>query len=319
MNKVFLFFSVLLSLQIYHLPANAWGIIGHHTSAKIALDILTNQKSPALIEINKLLKSEDFVKSSTWADEVRSSQKENWKQTSTYHYEKMNDTDTYLLHLKNQTPDLVNQGGVVEATIGAENILKNKMATEIDKKNALKFLIHFIADMHQPLHTGRIADRGGNDIPIKWNGFDLNLHQVWDSQIIAMGHKELFKDNLDQQIKSYADFLKAQFKNTEMPDENKLKYDDWIQESLVPRSDAYKYKDEEAQAYTNRFIKITDLRIYLAGVRIAFTLNRIFPGYMGTNKPTAESDELARKLQHDMNLIVGDIDSIINLKPSFVF
>ena len=50
---------------------------------------------------------------------------------------------------------------------------------------ALKFLVHFIGDMHQPLHVGRGEDRGGNSIRVRWFGESRNLHSVWDSAIIA--------------------------------------------------------------------------------------------------------------------------------------
>lgn len=304
---------VLLSSQV----AQAWGVIGHHTSAQIALDILKQQNSPALKQIQDILKRDDFVSSSTWADEIRGSTTQDWKSTIWYHFEKMNDGDQYLTYLKDQTGEVKSHGGVIAALLASEILLKDKKTTPANRSNALKFLIHFIGDIHQPLHTGRADDNGGNKIDVKWLGFDLSLHQVWDSQIIALGHSDLFsRGNKSEQVRAYADYLEAQFKGLSLPDENKLKYDDWLNESLIPRPDAYKYKDEEAKKYTARFIGVVDQRVYRAGVRIAYTLNRIFPGYDGIAAPTTEGQLKIENFRNQVISILGDLTKAVDLKPS---
>ena len=61
-------------------------------------------------------------------------------------------------------------------------------------------LIHFIGDLHQPLHIGLAEDRGGNDFKVQWHYEDTNLHSVWDSKMIDrydMGYQEL-TDNADE-------------------------------------------------------------------------------------------------------------------------
>ncbi|KAI0371239.1 phospholipase C/P1 nuclease [Pilatotrama ljubarskyi] len=53
-----------------------------------------------------------------------------------------------------------------------------------DAEEALKFLVHWIGDMHQPLHmSGR--EKGGNGVRVAWNGRVTNLHSVWDGLLIA--------------------------------------------------------------------------------------------------------------------------------------
>ncbi len=303
--------------QLSAQSARAWGLVGHHTSAQVALDILTEQKSQALNQIQTILKNDDFVTSSTWADEIRGSTTEDWKSTIWYHFEKMNDGEKYLKYLKDQIGEVKTRGGVVTALLAAETMLKDKKSTAVNKSQALKFIIHFIGDIHQPLHTGRVEDNGGNKIDVKWQGFDLSLHQVWDSQIIAFGHKNLFlRGSKSEQIKSYADFLRAKFKRAKLPDENNLKYDDWLNESLVPRPDAYKYKDEGANKYTARFIDVVDMRVYLAGVRIAYTMNRLFPGYNGVSAATDQGQIKVDNFRNQVVSITGDLTKMIDLKPS---
>jgi S1/P1 Nuclease len=297
--------------------AHAWGLIGHHTSAQIALDILKEQNSPALRQIQDILKRDDFVAASTWADDMRGSTTEDWKSTIWYHFEKMNDGDKYLPHLKDQDDEVRSRGGVISALLASETLLQDKKSTAANRSQALKFMIHFIGDIHQPLHTGRVEDNGGNKIDVKWQGFELSLHQVWDSQIIALGHKNLFaKGSKSEQVAAYADFLRDKFESLNPMDENKLKYDDWLHESLVPRADAYKYKDEDARKYTARFIDVVDKRVYLAGLRIAFTMNRLFPGYDGIMAPTAAGQTKLDNFRNQVVSVVGDLSKLIDLKPS---
>ncbi len=293
----------------------AWGIVGHHASAQIAYDILKAQNSPALREIHKILKADDFVEASTWADEIRGSSNE-WKNTIWFHFEKMNDSDRYLPHLKKQSAEDRVRGGTVQALLASEVLLLDKRSSADDRKHALKFIIHFIGDMHQPLHTGRVDDNGGNKVIVKWLGFNMNLHQIWDSQIIALGHKNLFAhgDRVEQ-ITRYAHYLQQKYKTLKLPDQNTLKYDDWIHESMQPRFNAYKYKDEGAQKYTKRFLDTVDQRVYIAGVRIAFTMNRLFPGYKGKQMATPKGQKKVDALKNDITRIIGDFTQFLDLKP----
>lgn len=313
---IYQLFMVCMVGLLWSQSANAWGIVGHHTSAQIALDILTEQKSPALKQIQTILMGDDFVTASTWADEIRGVTAVDWSATHWYHFEKMGDNDQYVPYLKALNPEDRAHGGVVSALLASEVMLKDRKSSAEDKNHALKFMIHFIGDIHQPLHTGRAEDKGGNQIIIKWQGFTLSLHQIWDSQIMALGHAPLFaQGDKSQQIQAYAHFLRTQFKDAILPNENNLEYGDWIEESLVPRTDAYKYKDEEAKDYTARFIHVVDQRIYMAGVRIAFTLNRLFPGYQGDQAPDLTAQNKMDNFRNQVVAVTGDLNQFIHLKP----
>lgn len=299
------------------MQAHAWGVVGHHTSAQIAYDILDAQNSPALKEIRYILKGDDFVEASTWADEIRGASGDGWKNTLWYHFEKMNDADRYLPHLKNQNAQDRAHGGVIQALLVGEKLLRAKSSSAVDRNYALKFIIHFIGDLHQPLHTGRVDDNGGNKIDIKWLGFNMNLHQIWDSQIIAYGHKAIFeKGDRVEQIRHYADYLETKYKKLKIPDLNKSKYDDWLHESMEPRADAYRYKDDGAQKYTARFLDAVDKRVYLAGVRIAYTMNRLFPGYTGPQMATNKGQEKVDGLRDSIMKVVGDFTKFLDLRPA---
>jgi hypothetical protein len=62
--------------------------------------------------------------------------------------------------------------------------LKDKSLPDEKRQIALRFLIHFIGDLHQPLHVGREEDQGGNKIAVTWFDRTTNLHSVWDNALV---------------------------------------------------------------------------------------------------------------------------------------
>ncbi len=282
----------------------AWGTLGHQTAAKIAWDILDSDIKEKITEI---LDGEDFVKSSTWADSARANQE--WKFTVWYHFEKAPDNYTYLNNLKRQSDSQRKLGGLIQALFIADDTLTGHTANAVDRKNALKFMIHFIADIHQPLHTGRVEDNSGNKIPVKWLGFDLTLHQVWDSQIINLHHQDILSGSAyDAQTVIYANYLRTKFKDLPVTDALLSKYDDWMHESMVPRADAYDYVNENEYAYAARFGDIVDERVFLAGLRIANTLRK------NLASPSIQPLPLEILRKSIIN-IVGNFVNFVSLKP----
>jgi hypothetical protein len=73
---------------------------------------------------------------------------------------------------------------VYGAILKCETDLKSSSTTQEQKIVALKFLVHFIGDAHQPMHVSRAEDKGGNTIPVKFDGNATNLHTLWDSRLI---------------------------------------------------------------------------------------------------------------------------------------
>src|SRR5690606_36239731 len=62
---------------------------------------------------------------------------------------------------------------------------EDENATREQKAEALKSLIHFVGDVHQPLHVSFARDRGGNDVKVTFLGRETNLHRVWDTGLIG--------------------------------------------------------------------------------------------------------------------------------------
>jgi hypothetical protein len=176
-------FALALSL-ITLLPAraHAWGPSGHRIVAMIAYRYAkpaTQQKIDALLN-NRRLES-----IANWADEVRPNRLE----TSRWHYADMpRDAVKYdpIRDCKREKDKHGQDLGdcVVAAVKRLRTTLRNKQNATWRRAEALKFIVHFIGDLHQPLHCGDPTDLGGNQIKVTFLGKDSKLHGVWDSGII---------------------------------------------------------------------------------------------------------------------------------------
>ena len=298
-------FLMVAILSLFSQAVWSWGALAHKASADVAWSYLD---SDTRAKVSALLNGGNIADASVWPDAARANAE--WKFTIWFHFEKAPDNYTYLDNLKRQDDYTHKVGGLIEALYVAEDTLKNENATSVDKENALKFVVHFVGDIHQPLHTGRIEDNSGNKIPVKWLGMDTTLHSIWDSQMIYLGHKDVLQDTsatAGDQSQAYANYLVTKFKDLKPSPDMFLRYDDWMHESMVPRKDAYDYKDESEQNYTNRFLDIVDKRVYLAGLRIAWTIKRL----VNKEQPT-EPLAMLRKAIVD---IVGDFNAFVSLKP----
>jgi hypothetical protein len=308
MIKHFLVVGVLSLITIQN--AFGWGSLGHKTSAKIAWAYLDKNTQEKVLE---MLNGGDLSEASVWPDAARANPE--WKFSMWYHFEKAPDNFTYLDNLKRQDDRTRKLGGLLEALYIAEDVIKNPASTKEDKAIALKFVVHCIGDIHQPLHTGRVEDNSGNKIPMKWLNLETNLHAIWDSQIIYLGRKDVLANNsflsdgtADSSL-NYANFLMKKYKDFNVTPELFERYDDWMHESMVPRADAYNFKDETPQQYTARFVDVVDLRIYLAGLRIAHVLKRLV-----YNEASTQPLETLRRAIVE---IVGDFTQFVALKPRF--
>lgn len=295
---------IVLLVLVFSLQSLGWGALGHRTVGLLAEANLTPK---ARNSVKYLLDKETLAGVANWADSLRSGT--TYRQTLPYHYEKVPANSNYLLNLKNLGMDERAKGGVVQALIIARDTLRNYKTTYREKVDALKFLVHFVGDIHQPLHTGRENDKGGNDVPVNWFNNQVNLHKVWDSSMIYSAHKDFLKDNQDVETQSYiyARYLvkvldhRFRFQRSD--------FDQWITESLYIReSGVYDKMYEQNQlAYQNKMIQVIDSRILLSGMRLADVLNQIFEG--------AQIPQAEISFRRQIEQIVGNLYQFISLRP----
>jgi len=162
--------AVCLSLGLI-----SWGVTGHRTVGEIAERHLSPQAKAAVKEI---LGHESMAEASTWADEIRKDNPE----TTPWHFINV-PLGLSFAEFKAQVENTAGSN-VYKALLNAEYTLKDNKSAERQKVEALKFIIHFVGDMHQPMHVSRAEDKGGNTILLSFEGQDTNLHGLWDSGLL---------------------------------------------------------------------------------------------------------------------------------------
>ena len=155
----------------------AWGVVGHRAIGKVADNHLSGK---ARKEIAQLLGHETLALVSTYPDEIRPYPE--FAYTSPWHYVNTAVGLTqpqYESQLKSIT-----EPTAYNSLLAQIKTLRDPTATREQKIFALKFVVHIVGDVHQPLHTGTAESRGGNKILVKFRGKDTNLHGLWDSGLI---------------------------------------------------------------------------------------------------------------------------------------
>ena len=249
---------------ICYLPFStmAWGVEGHRIVGQIAESYLTKKAKRAVFNI---LGTESLAMSSNWADFVKSDTMYNY--LSNWHY--INFTpglseDAIEAYLQKDTAtDAYTKINFLTAE------LKKKETSQENKVFYLRVLVHLVGDIHQPMHTGRPDDLGGNKVKVLWFNESKNLHQMWDDQLI-----------LFQQL-SYTEYAAAinhitKEERTELQQQPVSK---WVYQSYQLAEKIYtETKPDQKLDYKYNFIFVAPMNQQLlrGGVHLAGLLNEIF-------------------------------------------
>ena len=245
-------------------PAFAWGKTGHRVVAAIADAQLSGLARAHVKQI--LGQAESLDEAANWPDEMRSNPSPFWQKTSTpWHYVTLNGI------VYDHAPS---EGDALEALNKYSATLRDPSASLADKQLALRFVVHIIGDLHQPLHVGKCCDKGGNDVKVKWFGRDLNLHSVWDSALV------------DEQQLSFTEMtakLQRHTSNADVIAWWDINPRDWMSESAQIRETIYprpsndpKKVPELSYSYVYQNTPIMERRLKQAGVRLAAYLNALY-------------------------------------------
>lgn len=247
-------------------PVLAWGRMGHRAASKVTEARMT---PAALAGVRGLLDDgETLADASTWADEHRREMPE----SAPWHY-----VNVPITEAKYRDKFCPEQGCVVRKVVEFRKTLADPNAARADRKKALRFLIHFVQDMHQPVHVGDRGDRGGNDLQVQFFGAGSNLHRVWDSGLVERAFPEEADLAADLTARAAADDAKAWVGGT---------VEDWANESLDAARGAYREPDADGalrqgsklgDAYQAANLPVARRRLAQAGVRLAEVLNAAFP------------------------------------------
>jgi hypothetical protein len=267
--------TLFSSIELLH----AWGGQGHRLVGLIAAARLT----PVATEnVRWLLDGQTLADVSSWADSLTGDQ----VQTSYWHYLNIPpDAGGY-----DRDRDCPRQPGVQAGSRGDrwrdcvvdrigywEERLGNAKLDRADRATALKFVVHFIGDLHQPFHALGVG-RGGNDVHVRVFGqadcgndparpSPCNLHSVWDSRLIA-------RKNLDDPayVSELQKLIAAKAIGSQPPGTPAQ----WAEQSFRLAKEALVTPDTNIDdGYFRRHIGVIDERLALGGVRLAASLNRI--------------------------------------------
>jgi len=253
-------------------PAGAWGPIGHRITAQIAQD---NVSGHTLAHIKEILGTEELPESSTWPDEQRSNPAPFWqKESSPWHYVTL-PAGTNAENFPHPP-----EGDAETALERFTKVLRDPAASREDKALALRFVVHIVGDLHQPLHVGNGTDRGANDVKVMWFDAPNNLHWVWDEGLIQR-----------QQL-SYSEYAKRLEQRT-TPEEViewwNIDPKAWIAESAALRAKLYPTPENSrggsgtaedpyvlSWQYNYDWTPAEEQRLQQAGIRIAAYLDWVF-------------------------------------------
>jgi hypothetical protein len=235
-------------------PALAWGPTGHRAVGRIAERHLAPETAR---EVAALLGPERLAYTATWADEIRSDPA--WAKAEAWHWVTVPVGTTYADSKRNPA------GDVLEAIARFERVLADRAAPRLERQQALKWLVHLVGDLHQPLHVGTRDDRGGNETLVLWFGEPSNLHSVWDTGLID--RTELSFSELAEKVDvATADEVRSWQASSPL---------EWADESRVLGERAYALGDRRLSwRYHFEHWAEVELRVRQAGVRLAGLLDR---------------------------------------------
>ena len=291
--------------------AKAWGCKGHQTVAFLAEKHLTpeaRQMFQALLTDNPIdpqLKrycgnalTDVFADAATWADDERSKA----PKTGPWHF-----IDIPLGAKEDQVKQSCGATGcVTQAIVDQLAILKDKTAAAADRAQALRFIIHFVGDLHQPLHATTNSDRGGNCVAVKFfrrnphaasGSYTPNLHAIWDTDMVE-------RDMEGASPAEFAETLDTQFATSDAEwTKHGMQLEAWAWEghqfaastsygklpvkiAVEPNVDVEKCTDDDnigarmlelhesvTETYQEAAAPVFEQRIAQAGVRLAMILN----------------------------------------------
>ena len=238
--------------------ALAWGALGHEVAGQIARDDLDAR---ARARVHALLGDESLAEASTWADRMRSDPDPFWQtQAGPWHYVTVPRGRRY------SEVGAPPEGDAVTALARFRRDLCDGDAPPARQQLALRFALHIIQDLHQPLHVGNGRDRGGTTIRVDVDGESETFHWVWDSIVPGSA-------GTDRQAFLAAIADDGSLRPVAAGDDDPLT---WIAESAALRERLYPPPARSDARYLARWLPVARERIALAGIRSAAWLNTTF-------------------------------------------
>lgn len=220
--------------------------------------------------------------------------------------------------------DCANGRCIIDAIEAESQRLKSPRASPVERAEALKFLIHFVGDLHQPLHVSDNGDRGGNLTQVRFEGAGTNLHAIWDGQL----YQSKWPDEAP-----YTDYLLTQLQHHDLDRFEQGNVESWAMEAHWVARSAYRFSGRQLDsAYVEEHIGEVDLQLIRAGVRLASVLNEALAGYQlsgqaversggqedGRNQTTYPDREAAAHVGETAT-VVGTVVSVTRVRSGNIY
>jgi S1/P1 Nuclease len=267
-----LFSAVALALLLLIVAASgearAWGREGHRIVADIAERYLAPDATRQVQALLALENATSLVDIADWAEEIRRERRE----TARWHYVNIPvHPPAGTAAAYDAARDCPEGNCLVAATERFIAVLADGSATPAARLEALKFVVHFVGNLHQPLDCADNDDRGGNDVRIYFSNQHMTLHGLWDWGLLApaVGGRE----------RAYADRLAAAIDAKDVAPWQQSGAADWANESFrLARALIYGEMKPEARTLAifqgSEYLPVIDAQLEKAGVRLAGVVNR---------------------------------------------
>lgn len=240
-------------------PAFAWGKTGHRIVGQVAETYLSE---PAANAVQEILGPEGLAEASDWPDYMRSNPDSFWRsEANPWHYVTIPEGMTYA----EVTPP--EGGDAIMALAKFRAIAMDKNAPLEDRQLALRFIVHLVGDLQQPLHAGNGTDRGGNWVDVYFFEELSNLHEVWDEKLIQ--HEEL-------SYTEWASWLVQKITPDDLGEWGAATPAQWADESAAIRDTIYPESQILSYDYAYLARPILNQQLSKGGVRLAAYLNAMF-------------------------------------------
>lgn len=251
--------GLLITILLSAAPrAFGWGREGHKVIVLIAE---RNMSAAALKKARAILGRTSFENIGSWADYYRRRHPE----TGPWHYINIPLADDKI-DLRAACPRASCVVVKIEQFLA---VLKDPRASQPEKARALKFVVHLVGDLHQPLHCENDHDRGGNERRVIFHAHRDNLHWVWDVGLL---------NDLNRNADSLAEELERKITAQDRAAWSRGSVKDWAMQSHR-LAQTVAYRDLSDPPVINRMYEqevdpVVDLQLERAGVRLAFLLDR---------------------------------------------
>lgn len=252
---------IAMSMIVAGVPQSpAFGPDGHRIVAELAQRRLS---PPAMEHVGALLArgpDTSLADIANWADDVRKTPEYRW--SAPLHYVNF-PRSSCNYDAERDCPEGRCIVGAIERHAG---ILGDASRPTEERREALKFIVHFVADLHQPLHAGYADDKGGNLFQVSYLGHGSNLHALWDGGILRLRKRGW---------REYADALHDMNPRADVrwsPEAPRQ----WAQASCRLIADARIYPQRPGRlesGYVERLLPVVEKQLVLASARLASLLN----------------------------------------------